>query len=111
VIRPQANLVFIIGLSFFREILLRGKIGAGFGFKSIGGPPIVNRNVLGLVERLVTKLLPIALVQRGGAGIERLLTAWHLFVFAKNVLRGFGQIVADVENEVALKTVLLLILT
>jgi hypothetical protein len=50
-------------------------------------------------------------LQRGGAGKERLLTAWLLFVFAKNVLRGFRQIVADVENEGAPKARLLLILT
>jgi hypothetical protein len=36
-----------------------------------------------------------------------LLTAWQFFVFAENALCGFGQIVTDVQNEAALKQLLL----
>src|SRR5207302_2775189 len=56
VIRPQANLVFMIGFSFFREIQLRGqRVRAGFKFDLISeAAPCQSESS----TEKVTKLLP-----------------------------------------------------
>src|SRR5712691_6091851 len=57
IIRPQANLVFMIGFSFFREILLRGQAPRRIDSIRSAGPPLVNRIRRAQLSEKVTKLL------------------------------------------------------